>query len=1268
MAIASEDEFGGTERFLIERRLGAGAFGVVYRAFDRTRNASVALKTLHRADVEALYRLKQEFRSLQGITHRNLVELHELLAEGDRWFFTMELVEGTSFLNHVRGFTAGSPPTASPEAAGASTLSRERDSDEKNPEQTMQPRQPLRGLPLNADRLRLALRQAVAGVRALHAAGKLHRDIKPSNILVSRDGRVVLLDFGLVTELGGARTEKSLSLVGTPGYMSPEQGTGRAVTEASDWYSLGVMLFEALTGHRPFEGGFVEMMWEKQHRAAAAPSDLLLGIPSDLDQLCRDLLRRNPEERPTGEEILFRLAGAPTGPSHETAVQGLRTAPFVGREVELATLDAAYQATRNAGAVTVYVHGGSGLGKTVLVRRFLEDLRREGAIVLTGRCYERESVPYKALDSLVDSLSQHLKRLPSAEVDALLPRDVLALARLFPVLRRVEAIAGARRRVPEIPDSRELRRRAFGALRELLARIGEQQSLVLFIDDLQWGDVDSAALLTELMRAPDPPPMLFIGAYVTGEAETSPLLSTLSTRIAIETGVAREVVVTELVLSEARDLARTLLAGAGGMLERAETIARESGGNPLLINELVRYARTSSTVLDRTDSSAEAPWDTTLVRVIQARLRMLPPEVNTLLEIAAVAGQPVALAVAMQAADLPSADAPSAAALRQSHLLRTRQSDRGELIEPFHNRIREAIVANLSMERLRNLHYRLAIALEGTVAPDPEALALHFQEAGESTRAAIYAAAAADRASRALAFDRAAKLYRLAIDLGAAERPGGEHELRVRLGDALANAGRGGDAARAYLSASGGASSADALELQRRAADQLLRSGHLDEGIPLMEAVLARIGLRWSDSRLRALLTFVFHRVLIRLRGLEYRERDSSQISPQELFRVDTCWTVTLGLLNVNPARAKGFGNRHLLLALKAGEPYRAALAIAFEAGLSATDGWKVKRRTDTLLERATSLAGRVDHPHAIGIATMATSAAAYLQGKWSTCWDTAQAAEKILRERCTGAAWELDFTHIFSLRALFYLGEIRELSRRLPELILEAEQRDDLLASATLRIRHSYVALLASDEPAQARANLRDAIGHWSAAGFWSQHYYALVAETDIALATGDGERAWRILRENWTVLERSRLLWVQLFRIESRHLLARTALAAACEPGAARGRIAALLKSAEKDARRIERERVHWGEPLAALVRASVAATRLDPEEALRLVGLAEDGFETAGMKLHAAVARRRRGELQGGEAGRECVAGAEAWMAEQNIRSPARMCAMLAPGRWS
>ena len=155
------------------------------------------------------------------------------------------------------------------------------------------------------------------------------------------------------------------------------------------------------------------------------------------------------------------------------------------------------------------------------MQHFLEGLttQNKDVVLLAGRCYERESVPYKALDGLVDALSRYLCGQAANDVQELLPADVALLARLFPVLRRVQTIASTP--AAEIVDQRELRRRAFAALRELLARLGRRRQLVLYIDDLQWGDLDSAALLTELLAPPFAPRLCLFCCYRREYAESS---------------------------------------------------------------------------------------------------------------------------------------------------------------------------------------------------------------------------------------------------------------------------------------------------------------------------------------------------------------------------------------------------------------------------------------------------------------------------------------------------------------------------------------------------------------------------------------------------------------------------------------------------------------------------------------------------------------------------------------------------------------------------
>ena len=490
--------------------------------------------------------------------------------------------------------------------------------------------------------------------------------------------------------------------------------------------------------------------------------------------------------------------------------------------------------------------------------------------------------------------------------------------------------------------------------------------------------------------------------------------------------------------------------------------------------------------------------------------------------------------------------------------------------------------------------------------------------------------------------------------------------MRVSLGDALANAGRGAEAATSYLAAARKAPTAEALELQRRAAEQLVRTGLIDQGLPLLRAVLEKVGFRYPATPAGSILSFLYHRLLIRLRGLRFREREATQITPEQLIRIDTCWSVSQGLSMTDTLRGRDFQGRHLLLALRAGEPYRIARAVANEAGYSATGGPPSARRTAALLEMATSLAARVGHPQALGITQLATGITAFAEGRWKAAWERAEMSETILRERCTGVAWELDTTHIYSLRALYYLGRLTEISARLPMLLRDARDRDDLFAETSLRARHSYVYRLTADEPERARSELQDAIARWSNRAFYMQHYYALISEADIALYLREAGAASRIIQERSRALQRSRLLRIHHLRIEWQHLRARSAIAAAAVADSSYG--GSRLQEAKAAAHRIDRERVPWGNAMSALARAGIASIRGDSETAMACLVSAEEGFDAADMALYSAIARYRRGELMGDDEGQQLERSSVAWMREQKIKNPAGFAEMLAPGRWS
>jgi serine/threonine protein kinase len=704
----SKGDFLGSSRFQVRRRIGSGAFGVVYEAFDPVRNQVVAVKALRHVEPDSLYRFKREFRSLTDIAHRNLVRLYELIAEGDRWLVSMELIRGTTFIEHVR-----------------------REGSFVEEPQVMR---------ADIGRLRVALAQLVAGVIALHNAGKLHRDIKPSNVLVADDRRVVLLDFGLIMDTGTRASDDSTSTSGTPGYMSPEQGGGEPLDPASDWYSVGIMLYEILTGQVPFHGTYVDVINQKRAADVPPPSTIASGIPEDIDALCRDLLRRDPRERPTGDQILQRLAlSTPAAGTRKPAP----SMPFIGRDRHLRALREAFDTSVSGTQTTVCVHGVSGAGKTSLIRTFLEQLRDQipDLLVLTGRCYQLESMPYKGVDSLIDALHRYLTRLLPHELDALLPRDMAAAEQLFPILCDVVDVVRSLRRggTTAATDPIEIRHRAFAAIRELILRLSDRTALILVIDDLQWGDVDSAELIKQILRPPDAPALLFIAAYRSGE-DAGPFVRALRAALPV-----RDIEVAELTLDESRQLAAELLGDSiADSRDVANMIAEESDGNPLFIDELARSFALAGDTTRRAMASQGAldsqDRDAVIREVLQTRLRGLEPGAARMLECVAVNARPILLPALRLVCQGEEDFDESLAALIAQHLVRTRDTTAGETVETYHDRIAHAAVGLLSADELRDMHAVLALTLEDFPGADADLLAHHFLAAGMGDRAAKYVA------------------------------------------------------------------------------------------------------------------------------------------------------------------------------------------------------------------------------------------------------------------------------------------------------------------------------------------------------------------------------------------------------------------------------------------------------------------------------------------------------------------------------------------------
>ncbi len=246
-------------RYEILRELGSGGMGVVYQARDRETGAVVALKTLHPAvagRAELFERFKAELLLARKITHKNVCRVYDLNRFGSVAVISMEYIEGESLrslLKRVEALTVG------------------------------------RGLRI--------LSQILAGLKEAHAQGVVHRDLKPENILIARDGTVKVMDFGIARSVE-AEASRTVGLIGTPAYMSPEQAEGKPADARSDLYSLGLMMYEMFTGRQVFEGETpVALAMKQVQETPPPPRRFEPYLPAFLEDTILRCLEKGPEKR-----------------------------------------------------------------------------------------------------------------------------------------------------------------------------------------------------------------------------------------------------------------------------------------------------------------------------------------------------------------------------------------------------------------------------------------------------------------------------------------------------------------------------------------------------------------------------------------------------------------------------------------------------------------------------------------------------------------------------------------------------------------------------------------------------------------------------------------------------------------------------------------------------------------------------------------------------------------------------------------------------------